>query len=63
MHITFRPTFSIAFSTILMLTVFSQCLSEVTVPLPGYNRDKGFIIIWFHLFKLFPVSNSYLDMH
>jgi hypothetical protein len=57
------PNFANAFSTILMLTLFSQCLSEVTVPVPGYERNKGFIIIWFHLFKLFPVSNSYLDLH
>lgn len=47
-----------SFSTILMLTVFSQCLAEVTVPVPGYERGRGFVITWFHLFKLFPVSNK-----
>ncbi|XP_069697558.1 solute carrier family 23 member 2-like isoform X2 [Periplaneta americana] len=45
----------IAVGTILMLTVFSQCLSEVKVPVPAYNRNKGCFIAWFHLFKLFPV--------
>ena len=42
--------------TILMLTVFSQCMSDVPIPLPGYKIGQGFQIVWFQLFKLFPVS-------
>ncbi|XP_046676697.1 solute carrier family 23 member 1 isoform X2 [Homalodisca vitripennis] len=46
---------AISGSTILMLTVFSQCLTEVKVPGINYKRGQGFRIIWFNLFKLFPV--------
>ncbi|KAJ4441305.1 hypothetical protein ANN_11159, partial [Periplaneta americana] len=59
----------IAAGTILMLTAFSQLLREVHVPLLAYKRDVGFSIVWFQLFKLFPVSylssrnlNSYLHV-
>ncbi|XP_063232307.1 solute carrier family 23 member 2 isoform X2 [Bacillus rossius redtenbacheri] len=45
----------ISFGTILMLTVFSQCMAEVNVPVPTYNRARGFHVSWFPLFKLFPV--------
>ncbi|KDR08101.1 Solute carrier family 23 member 1 [Zootermopsis nevadensis] len=52
----------IAVGTILILTVFSQCLAGVTVPFPGYKRGRGFTIIWFHLFKLFPVLLTIMIM-
>ncbi|XP_054284348.1 solute carrier family 23 member 1 isoform X2 [Macrosteles quadrilineatus] len=41
--------------TIVMLTVFSQLLTEVKVPGISYKRGEGLRIIWFNLFKLFPV--------
>ncbi|PNF20132.1 hypothetical protein B7P43_G04367 [Cryptotermes secundus] len=48
--------------TILLLTVFSQCLPEVPIPIPSYKRNQGFVIIWFHLFKLFPVLLTIMIM-
>ncbi|KAG8042724.1 hypothetical protein G9C98_005364 [Cotesia typhae] len=41
--------------TIIMLTVYSQLLVNVSVPLIVYRKSEGFKIIWFALFKLFPV--------
>jgi len=39
-----------------MLTLFSQVLREVNVPLLTYRNSNGFKIVWFQFFKLFPVS-------
>nr|CAD7428162.1 unnamed protein product [Timema monikensis] len=44
----------IAMGTILMLTVFSQCMAGVSFPTPTYNTSRGVHIAWFPLFKLFP---------
>ncbi|XP_069697554.1 solute carrier family 23 member 2-like isoform X2 [Periplaneta americana] len=52
----------IAAGTILMLTAFSQLLREVHVPLLAYKRDVGFSIVWFQLFKLFPVLLTIIIM-
>ncbi|XP_014283866.1 solute carrier family 23 member 1 [Halyomorpha halys] len=45
----------IAAGTIILLTLFSQILTEVKVPGVNYSKSKGLHITWFHLFKLFPV--------
>ena len=39
-----------------MLTLYSQVMAEVKCPIPVYKYGHGFCIIWFSLFKLFPVS-------
>ncbi|XP_014234315.1 solute carrier family 23 member 2 [Trichogramma pretiosum] len=45
----------IAAGTILMLTLYSQVLVNVNVPIIVYKKNQGFKITWFALFKLFPV--------
>lgn len=52
----------IAAATIVLLTVFSQMLTEVRVPGVTYSKKKGIHIVWFHLFKLFPVLLAILIM-
>ncbi|KAJ4442141.1 hypothetical protein ANN_12007 [Periplaneta americana] len=52
----------IAAGTIMMVTLFSQLIREVHIPVPGYSFGKGFRIIWFQLFKLFPVLLTILLM-
>lgn len=44
------------FRTIVLLTIFSQVLTEVNIPGITYNRDRGLQIVWFKIFKLFPVG-------
>ncbi|XP_057322165.1 solute carrier family 23 member 1 [Microplitis mediator] len=45
----------IAAGTIIMLTVYSQLLVNVSVPMIVYRKNEGLKVIWFGLFKLFPV--------
>ncbi|XP_051170690.1 solute carrier family 23 member 2 isoform X2 [Leptopilina boulardi] len=45
----------IAVGTILMLTLYSQILVNVKCPIIVYKKGQGIRIIWFSLFKLFPV--------
>ncbi|KAK7586119.1 hypothetical protein V9T40_003995 [Parthenolecanium corni] len=45
----------IAILTIVLLTVFSQCLNNVSVPVPSYNKKSGWSVGKFYIFKLFPV--------
>ncbi|XP_015121949.1 solute carrier family 23 member 2 isoform X1 [Diachasma alloeum] len=45
----------IAAGTILMLTLYSQLLVEIRCPFIVYRKGEGLKIIWFYLFKLFPV--------
>ncbi|KAL4714910.1 hypothetical protein ACJJTC_014281 [Scirpophaga incertulas] len=45
----------IAAGTFILLTIFSQCMSEVTIPVLVWKRGKGCAIERFPLFKLFPV--------
>lgn len=52
----------IAAGTVLMLTLFSQVLKEVHVPLLTYKYRHGFKIIWFQFFKLFPVLLTVMVM-
>jgi len=42
--------------TIILLTLFSQFLTNVKFPVPTYNKTNGFSIIMFNVFQLFPVS-------
>ncbi|CAB3229574.1 unnamed protein product, partial [Arctia plantaginis] len=41
--------------TFTLLTIFSQVITDVTIPTLAWKKDKGITIIWFPLFKLFPV--------
>ncbi|XP_038211925.1 solute carrier family 23 member 2 [Zerene cesonia] len=45
----------IAAGTFILLTIFSQCMGEVKIPAVAWRKGAGFTIIWFPLFKLFPV--------
>ncbi|XP_003394195.2 solute carrier family 23 member 1 [Bombus affinis] len=45
----------IAAGTILMLTLYSQILVNVPFPILMYRKGQGITIVWFELFKLFPV--------
>ncbi|XP_076184129.1 solute carrier family 23 member 1 [Ptiloglossa arizonensis] len=45
----------IAAGTILMLTMYSQILVNVPCPILVYRKGQGIRVIWFELFKLFPV--------
>ncbi|CAH2106027.1 unnamed protein product [Euphydryas editha] len=41
--------------TFTLLTIFSQCMGGVKIPILSWKRATGCTIIWFPLFKLFPV--------
>ncbi|XP_014362079.2 solute carrier family 23 member 2 [Papilio machaon] len=45
----------IAAGTFTLLTIFSQCMTDVKIPTLSYKRGSGLSVIWFPLFKLFPV--------
>ncbi|XP_043268108.1 solute carrier family 23 member 2 isoform X4 [Venturia canescens] len=45
----------IAAGTVVMLTLFSQILVNVKVPIITYRKGDGLRIVWFALFRLFPV--------
>ncbi|XP_072931627.1 solute carrier family 23 member 2 isoform X2 [Epargyreus clarus] len=45
----------IAAGTFILLTIFSQCMSEVKIPTVAWRKGHGLQIVWFPLFKLFPV--------
>ncbi|XP_026729142.1 solute carrier family 23 member 2 isoform X1 [Trichoplusia ni] len=45
----------IAAGTFTLLTIFSQCMTNVNIPTITWKSGKGFTIVWFPLFKLFPV--------
>ena len=49
----------VCFRTIVLIVLFSQYLSKVEVPVPGYNKERGnFYVGRFPLFRLFPVSRG-----
>ncbi|XP_073988001.1 solute carrier family 23 member 1 isoform X2 [Rhodnius prolixus] len=52
----------ISIATIVLLTIFSQVLTEVNIPGITYNRDRGLQIVWFKIFKLFPVLLTIIIM-
>ncbi|XP_014474516.1 PREDICTED: solute carrier family 23 member 1 isoform X1 [Dinoponera quadriceps] len=52
----------IAAGTIIMLTTYSQILVNVPVPFVIYRKDHGLRLIWFELFKLFPVLLTIIAM-
>ncbi|XP_050531173.1 solute carrier family 23 member 2 isoform X2 [Daktulosphaira vitifoliae] len=45
----------ISMGTIVLLTLFSQFLTNVRVPIVSYSSYKGIHITWFNIFQLFPV--------
>uniref|UniRef100_A0A182XWU4 Uncharacterized protein n=1 Tax=Anopheles stephensi TaxID=30069 RepID=A0A182XWU4_ANOST len=52
---TASKQWGIAVGTTAMLTLFSQVMSEVQFPGVAYRKGQGLRLIWFPLFKLFPV--------
>lgn len=46
----------ISIATIIMLTVYSQILTNIRFPILIYTKNQGIKVNWFYLFKLFPVS-------
>ncbi|XP_044732390.1 solute carrier family 23 member 1 [Chrysoperla carnea] len=52
----------IAAGTIFFLTLFSQALTNVSIPLLAYRKGNGLQITWFPLFKLFPVLLTIIIM-
>ncbi|XP_004926407.1 solute carrier family 23 member 2 isoform X1 [Bombyx mori] len=52
----------IAAGTFILLTIFSQCMTNVNIPTLSYNRDSGCTVAWFPLFKLFPVLLTIIIM-
>ncbi|KAL1401903.1 hypothetical protein pipiens_019929, partial [Culex pipiens pipiens] len=52
----------IAVGTIVLMTLFSQAMTGVTVPTLKYRKGHGLQIGWFPLFKLFPVLLTILIM-
>lgn len=55
---TASTNWGIAIGTSVLLTLFSQIMVNVKVPIVTYRFSSGFKIIWFELFKLFPVLLS-----
>lgn len=43
--------------TIILLTLFSQFLTDVKCLVPTYSKTKGFSMVKFNVFQLFPVSD------
>ncbi|XP_066596965.1 solute carrier family 23 member 1 isoform X2 [Prorops nasuta] len=52
----------ISAGTFILLTLFSQLMSNVKVPIIHYKKGNGIRIIWFELFKLFPVLLTIIVM-
>lgn len=52
----------IAAGTILMLTMYSQIMVNVSVPIVIYRKGEGLRVTWFELFKLFPVLLTIIVM-
>ncbi|KZC09741.1 Solute carrier family 23 member 1 [Dufourea novaeangliae] len=52
----------IAAGTILMLTLYSQILVNVPFPILTYRKGEGIQVVWFELFKLFPVLLTIVAM-
>ena len=59
MHPIYYFTFYACFRTIVLITLFSQYLTKIKIPVPGYSKERGgFYVSHFPMFKLFPVSTS-----
>ncbi|KAI5652160.1 permease family domain-containing protein [Phthorimaea operculella] len=52
----------IAAGTFILLTIFSQCMTNVSVPTLAFRRGQGCVVSWFPLFKLFPVLLTIMIM-
>ena len=47
----------VCFRTIVLIALFSQYLTKIEIPVPGYSRESGgFYVGRFPVFILFPVS-------
>lgn len=55
MDIFYFVTNPYATSTTAMLTLFSQIMSNVAIPMPVYRKGHGIEFRSFLLFRLFPV--------
>lgn len=55
---TASKNWGIAVGTSVLLTLFSQIMVDVKIPILTYRLSSGFKVIWFELFKLFPVLLS-----
>ncbi|XP_055545592.1 solute carrier family 23 member 2 isoform X2 [Wyeomyia smithii] len=52
----------IAVATIFLMTLFSQVMTKVEVPILQYRKGHGIEMGWFPLFKLFPVLLTIIIM-
>ncbi|XP_025422632.1 solute carrier family 23 member 2 [Sipha flava] len=52
----------ISMGTIILLTLFSQFLVDVQIPVPTYSKTKGFTMVKFNVFQLFPVLLTIMIM-
>ncbi|VVC27101.1 Hypothetical protein CINCED_3A010658 [Cinara cedri] len=52
----------ISMGTIILLTLFSQFLTDVKCPVPSYSKTRGFSIVKFNVFQLFPVLLTIMIM-
>ncbi|KAL0127507.1 hypothetical protein PUN28_003055 [Cardiocondyla obscurior] len=52
----------IAAGTIILLTMCSQIMINVPFPFIAYRKGHGFRVIWFGLFKLFPILLTIIVM-
>ena len=55
---TASKNWGIAVGTSILLTLFSQIMVNIKVPMLTYRLSSGFKVVWFELFKLFPVLLS-----
>ena len=52
--------FHLCFRTIILISLFSQYLTKITIPVPGYSKERGRVYVGrFPLFKLFPVCTCF----
>ena len=54
----FIPLFLyVYFRTIVLISLFSQYLTKIKIPVPAYSKERGRVYVGrFPLFRLFPVS-------
>ncbi|EDO49566.1 predicted protein, partial [Nematostella vectensis] len=45
----------VAFMTVALITIFSQVLTNIKVPIPAYSREKGYYNAHCPVFRLFPI--------
>ncbi|EDO49567.1 predicted protein, partial [Nematostella vectensis] len=45
----------VGFMTVSLITIFSQVLTNIKVPIPAYSREKGYYTAHYPVFRLFPI--------